>query len=93
MVNVSHFELHSSNFSCEAPRVLEHLQPWAGFAGELVAWSVAHLHRAEQAFGVRHHDGGAAVGCGEAGDATRGAVRVRWIAFGWLSFAVHIAQA
>ena len=33
------------------PCVLEHLQPWAGFAGELIIGLVAHLHGAEA--GVR----------------------------------------
>ena len=75
------------------PSVLEHLQPWAGFAGELIIWLVAHLHGAEEALGVRHHDGGAAVGCGEACCAGGGAVRVGWILLSWLAVEVDVAGA
>ena len=74
------------------PSVLEHLQPWAGFAGELIIWLVAHLHGAEEALGVRHHDGGAAVGCGEACRAGGGAVRVGWIRFGRFAVEVDVSR-
>ena len=52
-----------------SPCILEHLQPWSGFAGELIVWLVAHLHRSEAAFWMWHHDGGAAVACGKASGA------------------------
>ena len=73
--------------------VLEHFEPWAGFAGELVIGLVAHLHGAEAAFGMRHHDGGAAVGGGEACRAGGGAVRVGWILLSGFAVKVDVAGA
>ena len=42
---------------------------------------------------MRHHDGGAAVGCGEACRAGGGAVRVGWILLSWLAVEVDVAGA
>ncbi len=39
-----------------SPSILEHLQPWASFACELIVRTIRHLNRTEQAFRVRHHD-------------------------------------
>ena len=75
------------------PRILEHLEPWSGFAGELVVWLVGHLYGAEQALGMRHHDGGSAVGGSESCRAGGGAVRVGWIRFRWLTVEVDVAGA
>ena len=72
-------------------RILEHLQPWPGFPSEPIIWFVAHLHRSEAAFWVRHHDGGAAVACGKASGACRGTVWVGWIQFRWLAVEVNVA--
>ncbi len=73
--------------------VLEHLQPWACFAGELIGWLVGHLDGTEQAFGVWHHDGGAAVGGGESCRAGGGAVRVGRIRFRWFAIEIDVAGA
>ena len=75
------------------PSVLEHLEPWASFAGELVDWLVGHLHGAEETFGVRHQDGGAAVGGGESCRAGGGAVRVGWILLSGFAVKVDVAGA
>ena len=75
------------------PSVLEHLQPWAGFAGELIIWLVTHLDGSKESLGVRHHDGGAAVGCGEACRAGGGAVRVGWILLSRFAIEVDVAGA
>ena len=75
------------------PCILEHLQPRAGFGSELVVWLVGHLHGAEQTLWVRHHDGGAAVGCGESCRAGGGAVRVGWILLSWFAVEVDVAGA
>ena len=72
------------------PRILEHLQPWAGFPCELIVWLIAHLHRSETAFWVWHHDGGAAVACGEASGACRGTVWVGWIHFRCFAVEVNV---
>ena len=74
-----------------SPRILEHLQPWAGFPCELIVWLVAHLHRSETAFWVWHHDGGAAVACCEAGGTCWGTVWIGWIHFRCFAFEVNVA--
>ena len=40
---------------------------------------------------MRHHDGGAAVHCGKASSAPRGAVWIGWIGFRWFTFEVNVA--
>ena len=62
-----------------------------GFAGELIVWLVAHLHRSEAAFWMWHHDGCAAVACGKASSTCGGAVRIGWIGFRWLASEVNVA--
>ena len=73
-----------------SPCILEHLQPWSGFAGELIVWLVAHLHRSEAAFWMWHHDGGAAVACGKASGAYGGTVWIGWIHFRWPAVEVNV---
>jgi hypothetical protein len=51
-----------------------------------------HLHRAVDALGVRHHDGEAAVGGGEPGDAVGRAVRVEGIGLRDAAVVVDVAQ-
>ena len=75
-----------------SPRILEHLQPWPGFPGELIVWFVAQLRRSEAAFWMWHHDGGATVACGKASNALGGAVWVCRIHFRWLAFEVNVAS-
>ena len=52
----------------------------------------AHLRGAVHALGVGHHDGNAAVGVGDAGDALRRAVGVERVGLGYRAGAVHILQ-
>ena len=52
----------------------------------------AHLCGAVHAFGVGHHDGDAAVGVGDAGDALRRAVGVERVGLGNLVLSVDVLQ-
>src|SRR5207245_946423 len=52
-----------------------------------------HLHGAEHALGVRHDDGEAPVGRGEAGDAAGGAARIVGISLDRLAAVVDVAHA
>ena len=75
-----------------AARILEHLQPRSCFASELIVGTIRHLHSAEQAFWMWHHDGGAAVSCGETCGACGRAIRIGWIAFRWFAVVVDVAR-
>src|SRR3954463_3736750 len=74
-----------------APGVAEHFHPGRIFAEAARAPGV--LHAAEAALRVRHDDGEAPVGSGEAGDALRGAARVVRIDLGRLALVIDVAHA
>src|SRR2546427_689500 len=88
---IGHSVILNSSLIDPAARVAEELHPGRVFAKTRRAPGI--LDAPEAALGVRHEDGEAAVGGGEAGNALRAAARVVGIDLGRLAAVVDVAHA
>ena len=68
IVRIQHVGIFKTlTFPHKVSCVLKHFKPRAGFALEGAGFAITHLNGVEAAFGMRHQDGGAPIGCGKGG--------------------------